>query len=399
MKNFILMLFLLLGLNLSSEAQELKVVSFSVIANDLSASIEQKNDLNGAPCALLKVLVLDKISGVEGNVIGNAIDKGTEKWIYLTDGSKEIKIKTENHFPLHLYFSKYGINAVEAKRTYVLTLNAIDENKEEVALNLKDPEDQVLMGLKYENASGVKRDFKKAFSYYQKAAKSGYPEGMFRLGECFLYARGVSTNVGKAVYWLTKAADKGDSQAQCDLATLYDLGQSVEKNEKEAIRYYQKAAAQENVTAMTYLAGHYLEGDYGLAKNEARAIDLLKKVRKKGDTEVLGYATHLLANCYQDGIGVPQDLSKAFELYKEVVDKFGDAECAFEVANCLEHGKGVAKNEKEALVYYQRAASLNNWRGCLRLGMLYEKGQWVPKDLKKSFEYYTRAAKNGYNYG
>lgn len=45
MKNFILMLFLLLGLNLSSEAQELKVVSFSVIANDLSASIEQKNDL------------------------------------------------------------------------------------------------------------------------------------------------------------------------------------------------------------------------------------------------------------------------------------------------------------------------------------------------------------------
>ena len=84
MKNFILMLFLLLGLNLSSEAQELKVVSFSVIANDLSASIEQKNDLNGAPCALLKVLVLDKISGVEGNVIGNAIDKGTEKWIYLT---------------------------------------------------------------------------------------------------------------------------------------------------------------------------------------------------------------------------------------------------------------------------------------------------------------------------
>ena len=118
MKNFILMLFLLLGLNLSSEAQELKVVSFSVIANDLSASIEQKNDLNGAPCALLKVLVLDKISGVEGNVIGNAIDKGTEKWIYLTDGSKEIKIKTENHFPLHLYFSKYGINAVEAKRTY-----------------------------------------------------------------------------------------------------------------------------------------------------------------------------------------------------------------------------------------------------------------------------------------
>lgn len=137
------------------------------------------------------------------------------------------------------------------------------------------------MGLKYENASGVKRDFKKAFSYYQKAAKSGYPEGMFRLGECFLYARGVSTNVGKAVYWLTKAADKGDSQAQCDLATLYDLGQSVEKNEKKAIRYYQKAAAQENVTAMAYLAGHYLEGDYGLAKNEARAIDLLKKARKK----------------------------------------------------------------------------------------------------------------------
>lgn len=91
--------------------QELKVASFSIVANDLSASIEQKMDLNGMPCALVKVLVLDKISGVEGNIIGNAIDKGTEKWIYLTSGSKEVKIKTEKYFPLHLIFSHYGITA------------------------------------------------------------------------------------------------------------------------------------------------------------------------------------------------------------------------------------------------------------------------------------------------
>ena len=370
MKNFCFFIAFLFAACLQMLGQELKVASFSIVANDLSASIEQKMDLNGMPCALVKVLVLDKISGVEGNIIGNAIDKGTEKWIYLTSGSKEVKIKTENFFPLHLIFSHYGITALEAKHTYVLTLTALNESNMEVPLNLKDPEDQVLMGLKYENGSEVKRDFKKAFSLYQKSAKQGYPEGMFKLGECYLYSRGVKENIGKALYWFTQSANKGDAQAQRELAILYEEGKTVEKNEKEAIKYYKKSVAQEDVTAMTYLAFHYLEGDCGLAKDYSKAIELLNKAKNKGDAEVFGFATKLLADCYRDGTGVTQDFQKAFSYYKEVEAKYGGGDLKYELGRCYELGRGVTKNINEALEYYQKAASFNNKSALLHLGIL-----------------------------
>lgn len=108
-------------------AQELKVKSFTCDDNDISARMVeyQRLDENGEVCALIKVQILDGIAKVEGNVIGNIEDNFVEKWIYLTEGTKEIKILPKHHKALKVYFPDFGINGVMGKQTYILDLDEL----------------------------------------------------------------------------------------------------------------------------------------------------------------------------------------------------------------------------------------------------------------------------------
>ena len=118
----IVLIFSLLITAVSLQAQKLTVEKMEVAPMDLSASTQPRNDKIGNPCALVKVLMVDGIDRVEGNVIGDVEDRGTEKWVYLSAGTKMMKIVPKNHLPLMIIFSDYGIVKVESKVTYVLTL-------------------------------------------------------------------------------------------------------------------------------------------------------------------------------------------------------------------------------------------------------------------------------------
>ena len=61
------------------------VKSFSVTTDHIPGS-ERRNDLNGNPCALVKIQVIDDIDRIEGNKIGSIVNKGVEKWVYMCKG-------------------------------------------------------------------------------------------------------------------------------------------------------------------------------------------------------------------------------------------------------------------------------------------------------------------------
>ena len=98
--------------------------SFKLASNDLSASLVEnlRTDEVGNVCALVKILLLDDISKVQGNVIGDIRNFSSEKWVYLSKGTKEIRIIPMHYKPLRVYFPDFGIDGVESKRTYVLDL-------------------------------------------------------------------------------------------------------------------------------------------------------------------------------------------------------------------------------------------------------------------------------------
>ena len=124
MKKLYLILLSVFALLNTAMAQELKVKSFSLAINDLTASTDSVPDKNGDPCALVKILVVDSIAKLEGFVLKTKKSSPTELWAYMSDGAKEIRIKPTHYKPLYVYFPNFGINGVEGKRTYILDLEA-----------------------------------------------------------------------------------------------------------------------------------------------------------------------------------------------------------------------------------------------------------------------------------
>lgn len=111
---------------LTVSAQKTPTIRSFSLTNDHISSNDRRKDLNGNPCALLKVQVVDEISRVEGNKIGAIVNKGVEKWIYMCKGSRNIRIHFKNHLPLKVMFQDYQINGLEGNRVYELVLEIPD---------------------------------------------------------------------------------------------------------------------------------------------------------------------------------------------------------------------------------------------------------------------------------
>lgn len=102
--------------------QEVKIESFTATTDHIP-SADRKKDSNGVPCALVKVQVIDDIERVEGNKIGDIINKGVEKWIYMCKGSRNVRLHFKNHLPVKVTFRDFRINGLESNRVYELVIN------------------------------------------------------------------------------------------------------------------------------------------------------------------------------------------------------------------------------------------------------------------------------------
>lgn len=108
---------------LSTFAQETsKVKSFAVTTQHIPGN-DRRYDLNKKACALVKIQVVDDISRVEGNKIGEIVNKGVEKWVYMCKGSRNIKIHLKNNLPVTVKFRDYNISGLESNRVYELILD------------------------------------------------------------------------------------------------------------------------------------------------------------------------------------------------------------------------------------------------------------------------------------
>lgn len=78
-----------------------------------------------------------------------------------------------------------------------------------------------------------------------------------------------------------------------------------------------------------------------------------------------------------------------------VAAKEGHVDSQFNVALMNEKGIGVAKNEKVAIVWYNKAAEKGNSAAQFNLGVLYENGRGTPIDYAKANKWYRKAAAQG----
>ena len=122
--NFItLVILLILFGTVDLLAQKMRVESFSVVATDISASKFVRKDGNGVDGGLVKVLLPMKNVKFEGNIILPVQQKTSEYWVYMTEGSKELRISIPGYAPILVNFRKWGVGGIVSRMTFLLAFS------------------------------------------------------------------------------------------------------------------------------------------------------------------------------------------------------------------------------------------------------------------------------------
>lgn len=88
------------------------------------------------------------------------------------------------------------------------------------------------------------------------------------------------------------------------------------------------------------------------------------------------------------------NLPLAYKEFRAGADK-GDTDCQYNVALMYEQGIGVAKDEKEAVVWYRKSAEKGNSNAQFNLGVLYENGRGCAVDFAQANQWYRKASVQG----
>jgi TPR repeat protein len=105
---------------------------------------------------------------------------------------------------------------------------------------------QASLAWMYHTGNGVKRDRKKAVSWYIKAAEQGHAIAQNNLAAMYENALGTKINEKAAVYWYTESARSGYSIAQYNIGRMYAEGRGVEQNIDEG-KYWWRIASRQGV--------------------------------------------------------------------------------------------------------------------------------------------------------
>lgn len=192
----------------------------------------------------------------------------------------------------------------------------------------------------------VERDYAKALAFYAESARLGNGYAMAMVGVFYQNGRGVLTNHMAARAWYTKALNAGYSAAQgyldalnaaypeypADLAVTLTTSQGL-----TAAHIINRTDAANPTDAELLSAGYALDGQWELA------LDINRQLAEMGDVE----AMFLLGAHYAGGLGIAQDDARAVEWLRKAADA-GCEEAVFALACMYLNGWGVTQDAVRA---------------------------------------------------
>ena len=205
---------------------------------------------------------------------------------------------------------------------------------------------------------------------------------------------------------LHRQAMKGDLESMYKLAKHYQTGNEVEEDLYLAFRLILFAAKHNYKPAYTELGRCYAYA-IGTQQDIIEAVHWFQKVDYSECIDVLEF----MALCYHTGIGVPQDTTKAHDLWLDAVEKghpdsfrycqsvanAGYARGQFMLGHHYQHGIDIPADIQVALQLFHQAAEQGYAPAQCRLGMFYYDGldDAVKKDYKQARHWLNKAAKQG----
>ena len=390
MRHFLFIIVFLSSI-LTAGAQELRVKSFTPLPMDLTARKQQRLDLNGKPCAMLKIMVMDDITDCNKSNIGDIATSGVMKLVYLPSVVRSVTLNFKYHYPLTITFADYGVTKLEGCATYELRLvdalqmmmengnaaqqtasvttttipnvgNSQNANTAQqtapvtTTQNVSSSQNNSLSmsakeANKIANEAYDAKDYAKALKYYQYAAEKNDNHAQFRLGYMYDMGKGVTQNYAEAMKWYLKAANQGHVSAQNNIGVMYEMGKGVKQDYSEANKWYQKAAEQGYASAQ-YSLGVNLYFGKGITQNYTEAFNWLLKAAESGDAA----SQYNVGTMYQNGQGVKQDYSEALKWYTKASEQ-GHTSALYNLGLMYAEGTGMkSQNIAEALNCFYKAA-------------------------------------------
>ena len=199
------------------------------------------------------------------------------------------------------------------------------------------------IGFMYQMGYGVEQSYSLALEWYLKAAELGSALAMCNIGFLYDIGCGVPQSYSMALEWYLKAVEGGESQAMCNIGVLYEYGQGVPQSYSKALEWYQQAANAGNMNAVNAIDNLYNSGVIGVNENvetpesevseiviveEADIPEIPSIVVPELGSEVSDEATengnaralYNLGLLYEQGQGVPQNISMALKWYRKAAD-------------------------------------------------------------------------------
>lgn len=255
------------------------------------------------------------------------------------------------------------LNAVTGQSASTQTTN-LEQSKDSLEAIVKkasagDPWAMNQVGLWYYSGEHYQRDYKKAFYWFELAAREKNPHAVYNLGRCLRYGLGVKADSVKALNQYLLAIKLGNNAAleYCADEALtqpfdaivtgncYERPIGVEQNYKTAAKYYAMASAKGSIDG-TWKAGYC----YYQIKDGQQALKYYQKAAEMGNAEAAYWTGKLLLGTY----GAPTELSKAVNYLLKSADA-GNPNAQCELGKLYAEGKGVTLNLDQAISYYRKA--------------------------------------------
>lgn len=250
-------------------------------------------------------------------------------------------------------------------------------------------------------------------SALQQRAESGEAQSQFELARAYEDGKDVPQDHAKAVEWFRKSAEQGNAQAQNSLGVMYAQGLGVNRDREEAFRWYKQAAKLGLTEAAYNIAIAYYNGE-GVEANLNNAATWIMFASRKGDAQAIEALNHIsqemnnrtdlnkfqLAQLYEKGDEIPQDLPTAISLYKDLAGGKDYSCCAadssYKLCQFYFNGTGVGQDYARAKPWCEKSRESFAYE---MLGRMAEQGLGQPKDLRKAMGYYKTAAALGIREG
>ncbi len=217
------------------------------------------------------------------------------------------------------------------------------------------------------------------------------PGGDWRVDSVHMYDNFLASRKISVIRFPSSTAEpsSGVDQATADKTRRDNEYVYAMNDPSRRLAFARPLAAQGDRDAMYMLGWCYMQGNCGVPVDAAVAVEWLRKAGAAGHAWALADYGTALAN----GVGLPLDEKKSFEVFQEALAKNGGAAAHAGLGMAYFNGSGTQQDYAKALTHFRQAEADPVALGML--GLIHEYGFGVPADDALGSSYLKRAAALG----